>query len=151
MKIFYSPNKHGRRVNNTNTIRTTPLQSRQKHLNGAIYFIAAFVLFYCTWNHTIRQLKSKLSKMQLHVTTWSASWKYNPQSPHSRDWWCLQYTEIHPCHPVDIDTATVAPCESSNISSTLNCHPLQRYISWQPTQTFVNSKKYVEIVYYSVF
>jgi len=32
MKIFYSPNKHGRRVNNTNTIRTTQLQSRQKHL-----------------------------------------------------------------------------------------------------------------------
>ena len=32
MKIFYSPNKHGRRVNDTNTIRTTQLQSRQKHL-----------------------------------------------------------------------------------------------------------------------
>jgi len=32
MKIFYSPNKHGRRINNTNTIKTTQLQSRQKHL-----------------------------------------------------------------------------------------------------------------------
>ena len=31
-KIFYLPNKHGRRVNNTNTIKTTQLQSRQKHL-----------------------------------------------------------------------------------------------------------------------
>jgi len=29
---LYSPNKHGRRVNNTNTIKTTQLQSRQKHL-----------------------------------------------------------------------------------------------------------------------
>ena len=32
MKIFYSPNKHGRRVNNTNKIKSTQLQSRQKHL-----------------------------------------------------------------------------------------------------------------------
>jgi len=32
LKIFYSPNKHGRRINNTNIIRTTQLQSRQKHL-----------------------------------------------------------------------------------------------------------------------
>jgi len=32
MKIFYSPNKHGRRINNTNVIKTTQLQSRQKHL-----------------------------------------------------------------------------------------------------------------------
>jgi len=31
MKIFIH-NKHGRRVNNTNTIKTTQLQSRQKHL-----------------------------------------------------------------------------------------------------------------------
>ena len=32
MKIFYSPNKHGRIINDTNTIRTTQLQSRQKYL-----------------------------------------------------------------------------------------------------------------------
>ena len=32
MKIVYSPNKHGRRVNNTNIIKTTQLQSRLKHL-----------------------------------------------------------------------------------------------------------------------
>ena len=32
MKIFYSSNKHGRRVNNTNIIKRTQLQSRQKHL-----------------------------------------------------------------------------------------------------------------------
>ena len=32
LKIFYSPNKHGRRINNTSIIRTTQLQSRQKHL-----------------------------------------------------------------------------------------------------------------------
>ena len=29
---LYSPNKHGRRINNTNTIKTTQLESRQKHL-----------------------------------------------------------------------------------------------------------------------
>ena len=35
LKILYSPNKHGKRINNTNTIktiRTTQLQSRHKHL-----------------------------------------------------------------------------------------------------------------------
>ena len=32
LKIIHSPNKHGRRVNNTNTIKTTQLQSRRKHL-----------------------------------------------------------------------------------------------------------------------
>ena len=32
LKIFYSPNKHGRRINNTNINKTTQLQSRQKHL-----------------------------------------------------------------------------------------------------------------------
>ena len=34
MKIFYSPNKHGRRINNTTIIRTTQLQSRQKTLEA---------------------------------------------------------------------------------------------------------------------
>ena len=29
---IYSPNKHGGKINNTNTIKTTQLQSRQKHL-----------------------------------------------------------------------------------------------------------------------
>ena len=32
MNIFYSPNKHGWRINNTNTVRTTQLQSRQNRL-----------------------------------------------------------------------------------------------------------------------
>ena len=31
-EYLYSPNKYGRRVNNTNTIQTTQLQIRQKHL-----------------------------------------------------------------------------------------------------------------------
>jgi len=32
LKIYYLPNKHGSRINNTNIIKTTQLQSRQKHL-----------------------------------------------------------------------------------------------------------------------
>ena len=36
IEYLYSPNKYGRRINNKNTIKTTQLQIRQKHLNTCI-------------------------------------------------------------------------------------------------------------------
>ena len=42
VKIFYSPNKHGKRINNTNIIETTQLQSRQNTLEARFKFRHTF-------------------------------------------------------------------------------------------------------------
>ena len=42
IEYLYSPNKYGRRVNNTNTIKTTQLQIRQKTLKARFKFRHTF-------------------------------------------------------------------------------------------------------------
>jgi len=42
IEYFYSPNKYGRRVNNTNTIKTTQLQIRRKTLKARFKFRHTF-------------------------------------------------------------------------------------------------------------
>jgi len=53
LKFFYSPNKHGRRINNTNIIKTTQLQSRQKTLEGRFKFRHVWPII-----HLVKQSRS---------------------------------------------------------------------------------------------